>query len=71
MGSGGRRKGATDAMVKYGVDIVEQSVYIGQKIIFKFDQEPIIVAMRNAIAAARVGETVPLSRLFELPNRMV
>ena len=31
-------KGATDAMVKYGVGIIEQSGNIGEKIAFKSDQ---------------------------------
>ena len=56
-------KGATDAMVKYGVGTIEQSGYMGEKITFKSDQEQSIVALKNAIAAARVGETVPIESL--------
>ena len=52
-------KGASEAMVQYGVGAIEQSGYIGEKLIFKSDQEPSIVALKNAIVAARVGETVP------------
>ena len=37
-------EGATDAMVKYGVGVIEESGYIGEKI----------------TSAARVGETVPI-----------
>ena len=53
-------KGATEAMVQYGVGTIEQSGYIGEKLTFKSDQEPSIVALKNATAAARVGETVPI-----------
>ena len=67
---GAEEKGATDAMVKYGVGIIEQSGYIAEKITFKSDQEPRIVALKNAIAAARVGETVPIESPVRLPNRM-
>ena len=49
-----------DAMVKYGVGIIELSGQIGEKITFKSEQEPSIVALKNAIAAARVGETAPI-----------
>ena len=58
-------EGATDAMVKYGVGILEESGYIGEKITFKPDQEPSIVALKNAVSAARAGETV----LIESPVR--
>ena len=53
-------KGATELMVQYGVGTIEQSGYIGEKLTFKSDQEPSIVALKNAIAAARVGETIPI-----------
>ena len=53
-------KGATEAMVQYGVGTIEQSGYIGEKLTLKSDQEPSIVALKKAIAAARVGETVPV-----------
>ena len=56
-------KGAPDAMVKYGVGIIEQLGYMGEKITSKSDQEPSIVALKNAITAARVGETVPIESL--------
>ena len=47
-------------MVEYGVGIIEESGYIGENITFKSDQEPSVVALKNAIAAATVGETVPI-----------
>ena len=53
-------KGATEAMVQYGVGTIEQSGYIGERLTFKSDQEPSIVALKNTVAAARVGETVPI-----------
>ena len=53
-------KGATESMVKYGVGIIDESGYIGEKITFKSDQEPSIVALKHAVSAARIGETVPI-----------
>ena len=53
-------KGATEVMVQYGVGTIEQSGYIGERLTWKSDQEPSIVALENAIAAARDGETVPI-----------
>ena len=54
------KKGATDAVVRYGVGTIEQSVYNGETISFKSDQEPSIIAVKSSIAAARIGETVPI-----------
>ena len=53
-------KGATDAMVKIGVGTIEQSGYSGENITFKADQEPSIVALKAAMSASRIGETVPI-----------
>ena len=53
-------KGPSEPVVKYVRGILEQSGYEGQKITFKTDQEPSIVALKRAIAAVRVGETVPI-----------
>ena len=55
-----KQKGATNAVVKYVAGILEQSGYQGQRITMKSDQEPSIVALKTAVAAARVGETVPI-----------
>ena len=66
-------KGATDAMVKYGVGNIEQSGYSGQKITFKSDQEKSIVALKAAISASRIGETVPIEspvRAFKSNGKM-
>ena len=46
--------------MQYGVGTIEQSGYIEEKLTFQSDQEPSIVALKNAIAAARVGGTVPI-----------
>ena len=55
-----RQKGATNAVVKYVAGILDQSGYQGQRITMKSDQEPSIVALKTAVAAARVGETIPI-----------
>ena len=57
---GADKKGATDAMVRYGVGTIEQSGYNGEKLSFKSDQEPSIIALKSSIAATRIGETVPI-----------
>ena len=57
---GADKKGATDAMVRYGVGTIEQSGYSGENISFKSDQEPSIIALQSSIAATRIGETVPI-----------
>ena len=51
--------------MKYVTGILDQSGYQGQKLTRKSDQEPSIFAPKNAVAAERVGETVP----FESPVR--
>ena len=57
---GVRQKGANDATVKYCVETIDQSAYRGEKVTFKTDQEPSILALKKAVSAARVGETVPI-----------
>ena len=47
-------------MVKYGAGNIEQSGYSGEKVTFESDQEHSIVALKAAISASRVGETVPI-----------
>ena len=49
------RKGPSEPIVKYVKDVLDQSGYEGQKITFKTDQEPSIVALKRAVAAARNG----------------
>ena len=49
-------KGATEAMVQYGVGTIEQLSYIEEKLTFKSDQEQSIVALKNEVAADKVRE---------------
>ena len=58
--AGVRAKGVSESIVKYVKDILDQSGYEGEKLTFKTDQEPSIVALKRAVAAARTGETVPI-----------
>ena len=53
------QKGANPAIV-HCVDVIDQSGYGGEKITFKSDQEPSIVALKRAVAVGRKGETVPI-----------
>jgi len=57
---GTRTKTVTEQLVKYFKDILDQSGYIGEKIAMKSDQEPSVVALKKAVAAARTGELVPI-----------
>ena len=57
---GADRKGASDAMVKFSVGVIDQSGYVGEKVSFKSDQEPSMVALKHHTAASRVGQTVPI-----------
>ena len=57
---GVKQKGVSEQVVQYGVGVVDQSAYRGEKITFKTDQEPSIVALKSAVSAARMGETVPI-----------
>ena len=58
--AGVRAKGFSESIVKYVTAILDQSGYEGEKLTFKTDQEPSIVALKGAVAAARTGETVPI-----------
>ena len=51
---------SSEPVVKYAKGILDQSGYEGQKITFKTDQELAILALKKAIAALRMGETVPI-----------
>ena len=57
---GVEQKGVTEGIVKYVAGILDQSGYQGQKLTMKSDQEPSILALKRAVAAERVGETVPI-----------
>ena len=50
-------KGAVDYVVKWCLNKFEESGYLGSRITLKSDQEPSMVALKDAIAAARVGDT--------------
>ena len=54
-----KQKGVTEGIVKYLFGVLCQSGYQGQKLTTKTDQEPSILALKKAVAAERVGETVP------------
>ena len=54
-----RQKGATDAVVEYCVETIDQSGYRGERVTLKTDEEPSILALKKAASAARVVETVP------------
>ena len=58
--AGVRAEGDSEANVKYVKDILEQWGYEGMNLTFKTNQEPSIVALKRAVAAARTGETVPI-----------
>ena len=59
--AGVRAKGVSEAVVKYVKDIPGQSGYEGEKLTFKTDQEPSIVALKRAVAAARAGRPCRLN----------
>jgi hypothetical protein len=54
------QKGVTEGIVRYLVGALDQSGYQGQKLTMKTDQEPAILALKRAVSAERVGETVPI-----------
>ena len=54
------QKAVTEGIVEYLVGVLDQRAYQGQKLTTKTDQEPSILALKKAVAAERVGETVPI-----------
>ena len=62
------QKGVTEPIVKYCVGVIDQSGYQGEKITFKSDQEPSIVALKRAVSVARMGETVPIESPVRRPK---
>ena len=54
------QKGVTEGIVKYVAGILDQSGYQGENIAIQSDQEPGILALKKAVSAERVGETVPI-----------
>ena len=57
-------------MVKYGVGIIEESGYMGEKMTSKSDQEPSILALKMPLRLLESEKECLLSRLSERPNRM-
>ena len=57
---GVEQKGVTEGIVKYVAGIMDQSGHQGQRLTVKSDQEPSILALKRAVAAERVGKTVPI-----------
>ena len=53
-------KSVTEPLVKHFTNILGQSGYEGEKVTMKSDQEVSVVALKRAVAAARIGETVPI-----------
>ena len=57
---GVKSKTVTEPLVKHFTNILGQSGYEGEKVTLKSDQEVSVTALKRAVAAARVGETVPI-----------
>ena len=57
---GVEQKGVTQSIVKWCVDKMDECGYLGEKITVKSYQEESIMALKKAISAARIGETVPI-----------
>ena len=55
-----KSKFVAQSIVKYYKDLLDQSGYEGEKITMKSDQEPSILALKRAVAAACSGKTVPI-----------
>ena len=53
-------KGPTEEAVKWSVAKMDESGYRSQKVTLKSDQEESIMAVKRAIAATRVAESVPI-----------
>ena len=54
-------KGPTESVVQWCCSRLEDSGYAGSEFTLKTDQEESIIALRTAIAAARIGDTVPMN----------
>ena len=53
-------KGPSEPIVKHVKGMLDMSGYEGEKITFKTDQEPSIIALKRAVVAVRNGEAVPI-----------
>ena len=54
-------KGPTESVAKWCCSRSEDSGYAGSKVTVKTDQQETNIASRTAIAAARIGDTVPIN----------
>ena len=54
-------KGPTESVVKWCCSTLEDSGYAGSEVTVETDQEESIIALRTAIVAARIGDTVPIN----------
>ena len=52
-----QNKGAVPYVIKWLVGVLDTAGYRGEKISMKSDQEPAILGLKKAVAAARMGET--------------
>ena len=63
----------TESVVKCCCSRLEDSGYAGSEVTVKTDQEESSIALRMAIAAARIGDTVPINpavRCYKYNGRM-
>ena len=65
---GVRTKTVTEQIVKYFKGVLDQSGDEGENMMMKTDQEPSIIALKRAVAAARSGEPSRSNRQFK-PRR--
>ena len=61
-------KGSSELIVKCVKGVLDMSGYEGEKITFKTDQEPSIIALKRAVAAVRNGETVAIESPVRAPK---
>ena len=54
------RKGAQEEVVKWIVDKIDEAGYAGMAVTIKSDQEPAMIALKQAIAVRRKAETIPI-----------
>ena len=53
-------KEVSEPIVEWVKGVLDQSGYEGKRTTFKTDPEPSVVALKKAVSAARMGETVPI-----------
>ena len=51
-------KGATDSSLKWAKERIDESGYLGMRIVLKSDQEEAIKALKRAVAVKRQADTV-------------